>query len=170
MRRLPIGLLRSPICRRPAHRWVGGAATLLAAALCASSLRIASMADSKGFGVVPDVGGRHRRPRIAQLIAQHLAHLVEDAFAPSHALEIAFSQSAPQDRVVIRHFSRDCAAPCGNVVGVRVLRPHSINLSARCEAWRNGQTGVPLPIFAFRHVTSASPVSSYAAGGQDDAR
>jgi hypothetical protein len=33
-------------------------------------------------------------------------------------LEIAFSQSAPQDRVVIRHFSRDGAAPCGNVVGV----------------------------------------------------
>jgi hypothetical protein len=49
----------------------------------------------KGFGVVPDVGRRHRRPRVAQLIAQHLARLVEDAFAPSHALEIAFSQSAP---------------------------------------------------------------------------
>jgi hypothetical protein len=77
----------------------------------------------KGFGVVPDVGGRHWRLSVAQLIAQHLARLVEDAFAPSHALEIAFSQSAPQDRVVIRHFSRDDAAPCGNVVGVRVFTP-----------------------------------------------
>jgi hypothetical protein len=76
----------------------------------------------KGFGVVPDVGGRHWRLSVAQLIAQHLARLIEDAFAPAHALENAFSQSAPQDRVVIRHFSRDDAAPCGSVVGVRSLK------------------------------------------------
>jgi hypothetical protein len=50
--------------------------------------------------------------------------------------------SPKKDRVVIRHFSRDDAAPCGNVVGVRVLSPHSISLSLMTE---DDIEGVPPP-------------------------
>ena len=49
----------------------------------------------ESFRMIPDVGRRHRRLHAVQLIAQHLPYLLKDAFAPSHALEMAFSQSAP---------------------------------------------------------------------------
>ena len=53
--------------------------------------------------------------------AQHLSYLLKDAFAPSHALKIAFSQSAPEDPVLIRHFSPRWR---------RILRP----MSWACES------------------------------------
>src|SRR4029077_3344830 len=54
--------------------------------------------------VVADFGRRHWRLPVPQLVAQHLPYLLKDALAPSQALEIALLQSAPEDRVIIRHF------------------------------------------------------------------
>jgi hypothetical protein len=83
--------------------------------------------------VVADFRRRYRRLPVAQLVAQHLLYLLKDALAPSKALEIALSQSAPEDRLIIRHFSRDGTHLAADVVGIRVVRPNSINLSVGCE-------------------------------------
>src|SRR5262245_21027320 len=133
----------------------GRAVPARAAGRCASSPRIVSMADSR-VRVIADFGRRHRRLRLARLIAQHPSYLLKDAFAPSHALKIAFSQSAPEDRVVIRHFSRDGAASCGQCRGHASRTPHSINLSAGCEAVGSGSG----PVTLFGALTHASWIAT----------